>query len=383
MPIPAEQSSFPTSIDTFTSLSDLPPSLVTSAARYQYLKTKETLTSEEAAELSVLTTTLQNYLITPSRWNKFQNCLISMESFISNSWQNYYQYRGIWSVTPDPVYEIYNSVKYNDEVYLAITVPSTNLPTNTTYWVKIGSKGDKGTIWTGNYNPATTYDVDDLIFFEGTTYICILQSTGNAPTNPIYFSIFAQKGETGSDGNNMVFKNTYDPSVTYNPLEYVEYDGALYYCKQITTGNVPTNTIYWGIYLARGASVTVSTLRNTVSVSTNVSNVPIGITSFNKNLDSLFVYVNSTYLEIIQDYTINVDGLSIDKVAGTWDGTVMPIIFNFVVIKNIVETINFNDGTLIQNETIHLSALAQDAKPYFSITAPVNPQIGQVWIDIS
>lgn len=43
-------------------------------------------------------------------------------------------------------YELYNFVIYNNEVYMYINnIPSTgNIPTNTTYWLKIGLRGEKG-----------------------------------------------------------------------------------------------------------------------------------------------------------------------------------------------------------------------------------------------
>ena len=48
-------------------------------------------------------------------------------------------------------------------------------------------------------------------------------------------------------------KGNYDSSVTYNMLDMVYYGGKSYICKQTSTGNVPTNTVYWQIML-EGAS---------------------------------------------------------------------------------------------------------------------------------
>lgn len=48
-------------------------------------------------------------------------------------------------------------------------------------------------------------------------------------------------------------KGDYDSSVTYNMLDMVYYSGKSYICKQTSTGNDPTNTVYWQI-MADGAS---------------------------------------------------------------------------------------------------------------------------------
>lgn len=40
------------------------------------------------------------------------------------------------------------------------------------------------------YSATKTYFKDDIVYHEGSFYICIKQSTGNAPTNTTYWSIY-------------------------------------------------------------------------------------------------------------------------------------------------------------------------------------------------
>ena len=47
----------------------------------------------------------------------------------------------------------------------------------------------------------------------------------------------------------LIPKGDYDSSVTYNMLDMVFYGGKTYVCKQTSTGNAPTNTVYWQIML--------------------------------------------------------------------------------------------------------------------------------------
>ena len=51
----------------------------------------------------------------------------------------------------------------------------------------------------------------------------------------------------------LLFKGVYDGSVTYEPMDVVEYGVSSYVCIAQTTGNIPTNTAYWQV-LAKGIS---------------------------------------------------------------------------------------------------------------------------------
>jgi hypothetical protein len=49
----------------------------------------------------------------------------------------------------------------------------------------------------GAYAGGTTYYPNDVVTYLSQTYICILQSTGNLPTNATYWSLLAAKGTDG------------------------------------------------------------------------------------------------------------------------------------------------------------------------------------------
>ena len=53
--------------------------------------------------------------------------------------------------------------------------------------------------WKGAYNGSTAYVKDDVVSYNGSSYICILASTGNLPTNTTYFQPMATKGSDGTD----------------------------------------------------------------------------------------------------------------------------------------------------------------------------------------
>ena len=53
--------------------------------------------------------------------------------------------------------------------------------------------------WKGTYAGGTAYVVDDVVEYNGSSYICILASTGNLPTNATYFEQMSQAGTDGTD----------------------------------------------------------------------------------------------------------------------------------------------------------------------------------------
>jgi hypothetical protein len=77
------RSTFPTTIDTFVEHFDITPSDVLNVKRYQELKIKSTLTSNEQSELQNLTVVLRDKIFTPEDFNKLQDCITNLETFFN------------------------------------------------------------------------------------------------------------------------------------------------------------------------------------------------------------------------------------------------------------------------------------------------------------
>lgn len=58
-------------------------------------------------------------------------------------------------------------------------------------------------VWQGAYNGATAYVADDVVSYNGSSYICILASTGNLPTNTTYWNQMSQAGTNGTNGTDV------------------------------------------------------------------------------------------------------------------------------------------------------------------------------------
>ena len=57
--------------------------------------------------------------------------------------------------------------------------------------------------WKGPYNNGTAYVVDDVVSSGGSSYVCILASTGNAVSNGTYWQIMSSSGTNGTDGTDV------------------------------------------------------------------------------------------------------------------------------------------------------------------------------------
>ena len=69
--------------------------------------------------------------------------------------------------------------------------------------------------WQGAYNGATAYAVDDVVSYNGSSYVCILASTGNLPTNATYFEQMSSAGTNGTDGTDLTTTLTTQGDIVY------------------------------------------------------------------------------------------------------------------------------------------------------------------------
>jgi hypothetical protein len=139
-------------------------------------------------------------------------------------------HKGEWISTT--AYKVRNIVSLNGSGYMCIADNTNISPPNATYWKLVSSKGDQGIqgiqgvqgiqgiqgeeglFWKGAYSSTTAYVVDDAVSYNGSSYICISNTTaGTDPTNTTYWSLLAQKGVDGSGSVSSVTSASGDISV--------------------------------------------------------------------------------------------------------------------------------------------------------------------------
>jgi hypothetical protein len=116
-----------------------------------------------------------------------------------------------------------------------------------------GEKGDAATVGVGTTTtglPGTSASVVN----SGTTSAAILNFTiprgdkgEQGPQGPQ-----GEPGEPGEDGLDITWKGIYSASTSYVVNNAVYYNGGSYICIQNTTGNLPTNDTYWNLMAAQG-----------------------------------------------------------------------------------------------------------------------------------
>ena len=57
-----------------------------------------------------------------------------------------------------------------------------------------------GPSFTGAYNNGTSYSIGQAVSYNGSSYVAIAATTGNIPTNTTYWQLIASKGDTGTTG---------------------------------------------------------------------------------------------------------------------------------------------------------------------------------------
>lgn len=54
-------------------------------------------------------------------------------------------------------------------------------------------------VWQGAYSGGSSYVPDDIVSYNGSSYVCTASTTGNLPTDTTYWSVMASKGTDGTD----------------------------------------------------------------------------------------------------------------------------------------------------------------------------------------
>jgi chitodextrinase len=121
--------------------------------------------------------------------------------------------------------------------------------------------------WKGTYSSTTTYQTNDAVSYNGNAYICLQTSTGNVPTNTTYWDLMASKGDQGIQGEQGIQgiqgiqgeKGVNNQGAWSNTLSYVvddlvQYQGSTYICIQNSLGNPVTDNIYWRVFAEKGNS---------------------------------------------------------------------------------------------------------------------------------
>ena len=120
-----------------------------------------------------------------------------------------FNFTGAWA-SPGP-YAPYDVVVYNGSSYVNILASTTEDPSNATYWTEIAAAGadgadgadggdGQGFNFTGAWASPGPYAPYDVVTYNGESYVNILASTTEDPSNATYWTLMAAAGVDGADG---------------------------------------------------------------------------------------------------------------------------------------------------------------------------------------
>ncbi|MBW9058290.1 hypothetical protein [Agrobacterium pusense] len=120
-----------------------------------------------------------------------------------------------------------------------------------------GPVGPAGVNQRGNYSAGTAYAIRDIVQYGGSTWIAKIATTGNAPptlptTENTQWLLFARSGTAG-----VVDRGTYSGATAYEANDVVLNNGSTWLALQPTTGNAPPvlpveSNAYWRLLARKG-----------------------------------------------------------------------------------------------------------------------------------
>lgn len=159
--------------------------------------------------------------------NYLSNLLIQQQDLINN-------FKNLNLYNNSQIYHPYNFVSYNNQIYMCYKQTTAGInPTNDSYWVYLGLRGESGTpgldvIIQGEWNNSTTYNPNDIVTYNGILYVAINQNTNSEPGTNNDWEVFIQfnKGKiyVGVNGPENPIQNDIWLRTYISPENYVNQD---------------------------------------------------------------------------------------------------------------------------------------------------------------
>lgn len=115
--------------------------------------------------------------------------------------------------------------------------------------------GPRGMTWRDAWSNATVYLKDDAVSYNGASFIALTGNTNVTPVAGATWGSLATRGATGLTGMNP--RGTYSAGTAYVATDAVLYNGSTFVALQATTGNAPptlptTSNAYWQLVAIKG-----------------------------------------------------------------------------------------------------------------------------------
>lgn len=103
----------------------------------------------------------------------------------------------------------------------------------------------------GDYSSSATYYPNNIVSYNGNLYYCKISSgtiSNKVPTNTSYWLYLGLRGEQGYPTLGVNLKGNWNGTTTYAQKDVVSYDDRLYVALQASTNQIPVSTSsYWNL----------------------------------------------------------------------------------------------------------------------------------------
>ena len=158
--------------------------------------------------------------------------------------------------------------------------------------------------WKGNYADSTAYEVDDVVFDKGSTWVVTAAIAGSNTTDP----------EANSSFDRMVsgynYRNAYDAAVTYYLNDLVLHSNVVYRYINNTpaSGNTPPVGSHWAVFLPNTSGNTLTNAGDIIVQSNALASTRLGIGTNGSQLMSVVDPLEDFPTHEKVDYSVNTTG---------------------------------------------------------------------------
>jgi len=150
--------------------------------------------------------------------------------------------------------------------------------------------------WQGAYAGGTAYAVDDVVSYNGSSYICKLASTGNVPTNTTYWDQMSSAGTNGTNGTDLTTTLTTQGDLVYRDGAGLQRLGAGTAGQLLQTGGAGANVSWVNAPVGGAISANMATINgqhSTTSTSYQSVGSGLSVTVTPSSTSSKFLIISS------------------------------------------------------------------------------------------
>lgn len=149
----------------------------------------------------------------------------------------------------DPIrtYDLNDVVTYKGSSYISTESNNDSVPSDCGGWKLIAAKG-AGINIVGNYDSGDSYDVNDVVYYNGSSYVSKINNNSAHPTDSCEWQMFARSGA-------MKYLGQWENDRGYDKEDVVQYNGTSYISTASNNHDVPNGSEDWDVVARRGKAL--------------------------------------------------------------------------------------------------------------------------------